>query len=120
MTLTAKAAEKLRHHGSLHFRDIKDTGTPGLYLRIHKSGKRRWIMRYKLGGKTRVGTFGDAGEITRADARSKAFGWHAIVREGRDPAGEERRNRAAERRLPSAPRIHRAARQAEQAIVARG
>jgi hypothetical protein len=34
MKLMAKAVEKLRHHGSLHFRDIKDTGTPGLYLRM--------------------------------------------------------------------------------------
>jgi hypothetical protein len=29
-----KAVEKLRHEGPLHFRDIKDNGTPGLYLRI--------------------------------------------------------------------------------------
>jgi integrase len=101
MKLTAKAVEKLRHEGPLHFRDIKDDGTPGLYLRILASGEKRWVVRYKLGAKTRVGTFGDAGEITLADARSKAFGWHAIVREGRDPAGEERRKRAAEQRLPS-------------------
>jgi integrase len=101
MRLTAKAVEKLRHEGPLHFRDIKDDGTPGLYLRILASGEKRWVMRYKLGGKTHVGTFANAGEITLADARSKAFAWHAIVRQGRDPAGEERRTRAAERRLPS-------------------
>ena len=56
-------------------------------------------MRYKLGAKTRVGTFGDAGKIGLADARTKAFAWHAII--GRDPAAEERRKAAAERRLPS-------------------
>jgi hypothetical protein len=33
-----------------------------------------------------------------ADARAKAFAWHAIIREGRDPAAEERRTAAAERR----------------------
>jgi integrase len=101
MKLTAKAVEKLRHEGALHFRDIKDDGTPGLYLRILGSGEKRWIMRYKLGAKTRVGTFGDAGKIGLADARTKAFAWHAIIREGRDPASEERRTAAAERRLPS-------------------
>jgi len=101
MKLTAKAVEKLRHEGALHFRDIKDDGTPGLYLRILASGEKRWIMRYKLGGKTRIGTFGDAGKIGLADARTKAFAWHAIIREGRDPAAEERRKAAAERRLPS-------------------
>jgi Arm DNA-binding domain len=101
MKLTAKAVEKLRHEGALHFRDIKDSAAPGLYLRILKSGGKRWIVRYKLGAKTRVGTFGDAGKIGLADARAKAFAWHAIIREGRDPASEERRSAAAERRLPS-------------------
>jgi integrase len=101
MKLTAKAVEKLRHEGMLHFRDIKDDGTPGLYLRVLVSGEKRWIMRYKLGARTRVGTFGDAGQIGLADARTKAFAWHAIIREGRDPAAEERRKAAAERRLPS-------------------
>ena len=101
MKLTAKAVEKLHHEGALHFRDIKDDGTPGLYLRILVSGEKRWIMRYKLGGKTRIGTFGDAGQIGLADARTKAFAWHAIVREGHDQAAEERRKAAAERRLPS-------------------
>jgi integrase len=100
MKLTAKAVEKLRHEGPLHFRDIKDDGTPGLYLRILGSGGKRWIMRYKLGAKTRIGTFGGAGKIGLADARTKAFAWHAIIREGRDPAAEERRKAAAERRLP--------------------
>jgi integrase len=101
MKLTAKAVEKLRHEGALHFRDVKDDGTPGLYLRILASGEKRWIMRYKLGAKTRIGTFGDAGKIGLAEARTKAFTWHAIIREGRDPASEERREAAAERRLPS-------------------
>jgi hypothetical protein len=34
---------------------------------------KRWIRRYKLGPKTRIGTFGDAGKIGLAKARSKAF-----------------------------------------------
>jgi integrase len=101
MKLTAKAVEKLRHEGALHFRDIKDDGTPGLYLRILASGEKRWIVRYKLGTNTRIGTFGDAGKIGLADARAKALAWRTILREGRDPASEERRSAAAERRLPS-------------------
>src|SRR5262245_8221591 len=83
MKLTAKAVEKLRHEGPLHFRDIKDDGTPGLYLRILVSGEKRWIMRYKLGDKTRVGTFGDAGKIGLADARTKAFAAGAFFRPGK-------------------------------------
>jgi hypothetical protein len=58
-------------------------------------------VRYNLGAKTRIGAFSDAGKIGLADARAKAFAWHAIIREGRNPASEERRSAAAERRLPS-------------------
>ena len=66
MKLTAQAVARLRHEGPLHFRDIKDDGATGLYLRILKSGEKRWVLRYKIGGRVRVATFGDAGEI---DAR---------------------------------------------------
>ena len=101
MKLTAQAVARLRHEGALPFRDVKDDGTPGLYLRILKSGGRRWVLRYKLGGKTRVATFGDAGKITLAEARAKASAWRAVIREGRDPAAEDRRKRVQERRLPT-------------------
>jgi integrase len=101
MKLTAQAVARLRHEGSLPFRDVKDDTTSGLYLRILKSGERRWVLRYKVVGRVRVATFGDAGEIGLADARAKASEWRALVRAGRDPATEQRRKRAEERRLPS-------------------
>lgn len=105
--LTAKAVEKLRHEGPLHFRDIKDGDTPGLYLRILKSGEKRWIARYKVAGKTRVGIFTDANgnkdaeKIALGAARAWANAWNMLARDGRDPAAEERRKVAAERRLPT-------------------
>jgi integrase len=101
MKLTAQAVARLRHEGALPFRDVKDDGAPGLYLRVLKSGGRRWVLRYKLGAKTRVATFGDAGKITLAEARAKASAWRAVIREGRDPAAEDRRKRVEERRLPT-------------------
>jgi integrase len=101
MRLTAQAVARLRHAGSLPFRDIKDDAAPGLYLRILASGGKRWVLRYKVGGRVRVATFGDASKVTLADARAKASEWRSIVRAGRDPAAEDRRKRAEERRLPS-------------------
>jgi integrase len=101
MKLTAQAVSRLRHEGTLPFFDVKDDITPGLYLRILKSGAKRWVYRYKLGGKTRVATFGDVTEMTLAAARAKAVVWRSLIREGRDPAGEDRRQRAEERRLPT-------------------
>jgi integrase len=106
MKLTAQAVSKLRHEGTQAFRDVKDGGAPGLYLRIWQSGEKRWVMRYKVAGRTRVGTFTDAAgnksavTIPLGAARAWASAWHVIVRQGRDPAAEERRKEAAERRLP--------------------
>jgi integrase len=101
MKLTAQAVARLRREGSLPFRDIKDEGAPGLYLRILKSGGKRWLIRYKIAGATRVATVGDASDVALAEARAKASAWRALVREGRDPALEDRRKRAEERRLPT-------------------
>jgi putative component of membrane protein insertase Oxa1/YidC/SpoIIIJ protein YidD len=44
---------------------------------------------------------GDAGKIGLADARTKAFAWHAIIRKGHDPAAEERREAEEQKRLPT-------------------
>jgi integrase len=101
MKLTAQAVARLRHEGSLPFRDIKDDGTRGLYLRILKSGGRRWIVRYKIGGRTRVATIGDASEMTLAAARAQALAWASLIKDGRDPATEVQRKAAAEKRLPT-------------------
>ena len=49
MKLTAQAVARLRHEGALPFRDVKDDGTPGLYLRILKSGGRRWVHALQAG-----------------------------------------------------------------------
>lgn len=101
MKLTAQAVQKLRHQGKQPFRDVRDDSTPGLYLRIWKSGEKRWILRYKMGRRTRVGMLGNVRDLDLADARIKAFQWRSVIREGRDPADEKRRQRAAERRLPT-------------------
>jgi integrase len=101
MKLTAQAVARLRHEGPLPFRDVKDDGARGLYLRILKSGEKRWVLRFKIPGRTRVATFDDASEIGLAEARAKASAWRALVRAGRDPAAEERRKAAADRRLPT-------------------
>lgn len=99
--LTVKAIEKLRCEGSLPFRDVPDGGAPGLYVRVFPSGEKRWVWRRKLAGKTRVATFGDVNKIKLADARAKANTWNVLARDGRDPAAEERRKVAVERRLPT-------------------
>jgi integrase len=106
MKLTAQAVAKMRHKGPLPFFDVRDDGATSLYLRIHRSDEKRWVLRYKVAGRVRVATFGDVARMSLAEARSKAHAWRTFIREGRDPAIEERRKRAEERRLPTvaAPR----------------
>jgi integrase len=101
MKLTAQAVQRLRHEGPLHFRDIKDDTTRGLYLRILQSGERRWIVRYRIAGRIRVATIGNAAVMPLAAARAQALAWVALVKDGRDPATEAQRKRHEEKRLPT-------------------
>ena len=43
----------------------------------------------------------ELGEMMLAEARTKASEWRALIRAGRDPALEDRRKRAEEKRLPT-------------------
>lgn len=84
MKLTAKAVEKLRHNPAKgRQEDIKDDGTPGLYLRLYQTGRKSWIYRYKLRGKVRILTLGDCKQMGLAEARKEARKAHDQVRGGR-------------------------------------
>ncbi|MGH8510340.1 MAG: tyrosine-type recombinase/integrase [Gammaproteobacteria bacterium] len=99
--LTAKTVEKLQHDSAKGVQqDIKDDAAAGLYLRLYASGK-RWLYRYKMGGKTRVLTLGDTATLSLADARRLAREAHAKVRNGVDPGAEAQRAKAEARRMPT-------------------
>jgi integrase len=75
-----------------------DDDLPGFGLRIREGGSRNWVYQYKLGSKHRRVTLGSLNAITPLKARQQAGELHAMVKLGRDPAGEkaEARARAAE------------------------
>ena len=75
-----------------------DDDIGGFGLRIRSGGSRTWIFEYKLGAKGRRMTLGSLAAMSPAQARKTAGELHAMVRLGRDPAGEkaEGRARAAE------------------------
>jgi integrase len=77
---------------------VFDNGLPGFGLRIRRGGSRSWIYQFKLGTQHRRVTLGNATALSAAQARKTATELHALVRLGRDPAGEkaEGRVRAAE------------------------
>jgi integrase len=75
-----------------------DDDLAGFGLRLREGGSRNWVYQYKLGPKHRRITLGSVNVISPLKARERAGELHAMVRLGRDPAGEkaEARTRAAE------------------------
>lgn len=100
MKLTAAAVARLKIAPGERQQDIKDDGTRGLYLRLFVSGKRSFIYRYKLGGKVRVLTLGDAETLSLAKARHLAVGHAATLVQGHDPGAAAQQAKAQARRVP--------------------
>jgi integrase len=77
---------------------VFDDDLPGFGIRIRAGGSRTWIYQYKIGNQNRRVTLGSLAALIPACARDTAAEMHAMVRLGRDPAGEktEGRARAAE------------------------
>lgn len=80
---------------------IADTDIPGFWLVVTKTGKKSFVLRYRVGG-GRSGTvrepkIGDWPAMKAAKARSIAAEWLAQVRLGGDPGGARKALRAAPR-----------------------
>src|SRR5437588_44044 len=83
--LNTKQVEKAK-------RTLGDGG--GLYLRVDKSGNRKWVFRFTLNGK--VNEMGLGGSIVSlAVARKKAAAARELVALGINPVEEKRSARAA-------------------------
>lgn len=74
-----------------------DTETAGFGLRVYPSGRKAFVVTYRVRGKQRFYTVGRYGELTIDDARTKAFETLARARKGEDPSGD----RLASRRSPT-------------------
>jgi integrase len=70
-----------------------DDDLPGFGLRIRRGGARSWVYQFKLGTRHRRITLGNAAVLTATQARKTAAELHAMVRLGRDPAGEKAEGR---------------------------
>jgi len=83
--LTAKGIEALTTE--LPQEDFWDTVTPGLLLRISgATGKKTWMVRYRVGGKQRRQKVGTTERMTLADARDEARDILKRADAGEDPA----------------------------------
>src|SRR2546428_5226745 len=65
----------------------------GLYLFVDPSGAKRWVWRGKAAGKRSDLGLGSVKLVSLADARDEAARLRRMVRDGKDPPAERRRER---------------------------
>lgn len=76
-------------------RDYKLSDSGGLHLFVSKSGHRSWRLKYRHGGKERRLVFGSYPEVSLSAARQMRDDAKRLLREGRDPAYERKREKLA-------------------------
>jgi len=74
---------------------ICDSELQGFAVRVLPSGKRSYIVQYRVGKRYRRMSLGLHGVLTTEKARTKAFGMLAAVKDGADPAGDRQLARNA-------------------------
>ena len=74
---------------------ICDDELRGFAVRVLPSGKRYYVVQYRIGTRYRRMSLGQHGALTTEKARTKAFGLLAAVKDGEDPAGDRQRGRKA-------------------------
>ena len=74
---------------------ICDDELPGFALRVLPSGKRYYVVQYRIGARYRRMSPGMHGVLTTEKARRKAFNLLAAIKDGEDPAGDRQAFRKA-------------------------
>lgn len=93
MKLTKRAVEALeiKEKDYLEWdRDVKGFG-----LRVYPSGKKKYLIQYRNGKRTRRYTIGPHGVLTAEEARTQAKKLLGEVAKGEDPSGARQANRQA-------------------------
>ncbi len=78
--------------------DYRDELTKGLILRVGKSGKKSWQVRYRADGKQHRQSIGDFPHISLKEAREQVRKIQAAVIDGENPAYDKRRTVEAKSR----------------------
>ena len=95
--LTKRTVDALSLTGREYF--VWDDEIPGFGLRVLPSGRKSYVVQYKVGGRggnTRRKSLGLHGVLTAEEARIEAKKWLAERAKGKDPIAEHAANRKAE------------------------
>jgi integrase len=74
---------------------ICDNELRGFAVRVLPSGKRYYLVQYRIGTRYRRMSIGQHGVLTAETARRAAFNLLAAVKDGKDPAGDRKEGRTA-------------------------
>jgi integrase len=94
MALTELGIRKLKRPKPGKRREKYDREIRGFGIRVTDRGVRSYILLYSFGGRRRRYTIGRIGEIGIEEAREEARRLRGVIRQGRDPAAEEKAARA--------------------------
>lgn len=92
MPLTAAQVKNAKPESD---RDYKLADEKGLYLLVTRKGAKSWRLKYRIGGKERLMTFGLFPDVSLADARDRREQARRLLRDGKDPMLEAERARHA-------------------------
>ncbi|WP_420343511.1 tyrosine-type recombinase/integrase [Paenirhodobacter sp.] len=93
--LSAIEIKRLKHPGGGLNVMVAVGGVSGLYMQLLPSGGRTWVLRTRVGGKTRDMGLGGYPEVGLAAARDKAREAKDKIRQGIDPVEERKAARAS-------------------------
>ncbi len=89
--LTTKAIKAFQYEGGGKSRDVRwDIEMPSFGLRIYPSGKKTFVVSYRVKGRSRLLALGAFGKLTLDQARDEAREVFRTVRQGGDPVETKR------------------------------
>ena len=97
MKFTEQAVSKLKPSDKQV--DYSDELTKGLILRVGKSGKKSWQVRYRADGKQHRQSIGNFPHVSLKEAREQVRRIQAAVIDGENPAFDKRRTMEAKSRI---------------------
>lgn len=96
---------------ALRVRNLSEPGKyydeNGLFLRVEKSGSKRWVQRLTIKGRQREVGLGSALLVSLSDARAQAYKNRQLARSGGDPLAEKAQQKSVPTFEAAAREVHR-------------
>lgn len=97
MALTKKSIDAMKYRASENVRDVRwDDEISGLGVRVYPTGKKAFVLSYRVNSRKRLMTLGAYGVLTLDEARRKARAHLVKVEDGGDPLQDKQKAAAGD------------------------